>query len=339
MRALIIEPGPNFSVQDVHVGWTRALMDLGITTVSLNLSDRLDFYSQVAIEKNGEWKQALSGEAAVTIASKGVESVLYEFWPDVVIVTSCFFVPVPVLDLMRARGHKVVLLLTESPYEDDSQIQRAAHADVCLINDPTNIDKFREVCPHTYYTPHSYDPDTHWPRPAKPELKSDVVFVGTGFESRINYLEQVDWSGIDLFLGGNWQRLTEHSQLRPFVAHPIAHCLDNTDAVDAYCSSKTSFNLYRTESERDDLSDGWACGPREIELAATGTWFARQARPESDVLFPMLPTFDTPEELGTILRWALDHDTEREAAAAQARAAIADRTFKNSASQLLKLLA
>lgn len=339
MRILMVEPGPDFSVQDVHNGWHAAFRELGVTVASLNLNDRLDFYSQVALKRKGRWIRALSSEAAVHMASKGLTAAAYEFLPDVAIITSCFFVPTSTLDLLRARGVKVVLLLTESPYEDDIQVERAKRADVCLVNDPTNLDRFRAVCPATFYQPHAYNPAVHWPRPAKPEYKSDVAFVGTAFPSRLAFLEQIDWSGLDVFLAGNWNRVTDGSPLRPFVAHALDECLDNDQTVDAYCATKASFNLYRVEAERPELEAGWACGPREIELAACGTWFARQTRPESDSLFDMLPTFTEPAELGELLRWAVNHDDERAAAAAAARAAVADRTFKNSATRLLGLIA
>lgn len=339
MRILQVEPGPDFSVQDVHDGWRSGFVENGVTVRSLNLNDRLDFYSQVALQRDGEWVQALSTDAAVWMAAKGLVAAAFEFLPDVVVITSCFFVPVSVLDLLRSRGIKVVLLLTESPYEDGVQVARAEHADVCVVNDPTNLGQFKAVCPDSYYQGHSYNPARHWKRPAKPELKSDVAFVGTAFPSRIEFLEQVNWDGLDVVLGGNWNRLSDHSPLRPFVAHQFDNCLDNEEAVEAYSATKASFNLYRVESEDDAVLDGWACGPREIELAATRTFFARQSRPESDALFPMLPTFETPAELEQILRWAVAHDDEREKAADAARAAIVDRTFKNAAGRLLSLLA
>ena len=64
-------------------------------------------------------------------------------------------------------------------------------------------------------------------------------------------------------------------------------------------------------------------------------WFARQARGESDDLFPMLPTFDTPEELGEQIRWALTHPEQRQDAARAAMAAVHDRTFTSNAARVL----
>jgi hypothetical protein len=78
-------------------------------------------------------------------------------------------------------------------------------------------------------------------------------------------------------------------------------------------------------------------GPREVEMAATQLWYARDPRPEGDDLLP-LPTFTSPGEAADLIRWALDQPVKREAAAAKAREAIADRTFTNAARRLLGLL-
>jgi hypothetical protein len=80
-------------------------------------------------------------------------------------------------------------------------------------------------------------------------------------------------------------------------------------------------------------------GPREVELAACGTFFFRDPRGEGDDLFPMLPFVESPEQFSKDLRWWLANDADRLAAADQARLAIADRTFARSANRLLELVA
>jgi hypothetical protein len=49
----------------------------------------------------------------------------------------------------------------------------------------------------------------------------------------------------------------------------------------------------------------------------------------------MLPTFNSPEELGELIRWALENPVERQIAAEQAKRVVADRTFPNNAHMLL----
>jgi len=335
MRTLIVRPGPSFSVQDVSHGWRDGLIEHGVTVADFNFDDRLDFYASAQIENAGELRQAFSKDAAVKLASKGILAACYEFWPDVVIIVSALFVPPETVELIRSRGHKVVLLLTESPYEDDRQIHQADFADFVLLNDPTNLDAFREKNPNTFYVPHAYDPKRHYPGPADPDKACDFAFVGTGFDSRIKFFEAVDFEDLDAVLAGMWGRLDEDSPLRQLVPHPIDWCIDNAEAADLYRSTTSSLNFYRREANEDSHADGWACGPREIELAACGAWFMRDSRPESDELFPMLPTFTEPGEIRPLIDWAKAHPIEREEAALKANAAIADRTFAANAAWLL----
>lgn len=336
MRVMVVHPGPAFSVADVHRGWVAGLRSNGCEVLDFNFDARLDFYSQVALHRDGEWTKALDTNAAIQMASKSIEAAAYEFWPDVVVFVSCFFVPAFTMQMLRARGHKIVILHTECPYEDEGQVERAAFADLNVLNDPASLERFRAVAP-AEYIPHAYDPAVHYSAPARPELASDFCFVGTGFPSRVAFLEQVDWTGIDVALAGMWLRTRDDWPLRKFVAHDIEHCVDNTETVDLYRSTKVSANLYRKEGLAY-TGEAWAMGPREVELAAIGTFFLREPRGEGDELFPMLPTFDGPGDFGEKLRWWLAHDDERDAAALAAQAAVAGRTFHNHAARLLQSL-
>ena len=338
MRVLLIHPGAHFSVHDVTVGWHEGLKANGCDVQTFNFHDRLAFYSHAGfLTRDEDFVNAFDAEAAAQLAANGIKAACYEWAPEVVVVVSGFFVPADFYPLMHARGSKVVLLHTEQPYEHDRQLRLAPLVDLNILNDPTGIDAFQQCAP-SVYIPHAYRPDTHYRRPTVDAYRSEFCFVGTGYKSRVEFLEAVDWGGIDVALGGNWQQLRDESPLRKFVAHDIEDCLDNEQTVEMYSSADVSANLYRREAERPELADGWAMGPREVELAATETFFLRDPRPESDAMFPMLPTFTDPGDFGEKLRWALAHPNERADAATAAHAAIADRTFTNHAAQLLRLL-
>jgi spore maturation protein CgeB len=338
MRILCIEPGFMFSVQDVHNGWARAFKQLGHEVRTLNLADRIGFYSNAYVNTDqGMTKVCDEGEAFHN-ASKGIEIACYEFWPDIVFITSCFFVPQFILKVIKARGHKLVLMHTESPFEDDRQVRLAPYADINLINDPTNLRLFREYG-RTEYQPHNYDPDVHRPRPSQPDLASDFCFVGTGYPSRIEFFEKVDWAGVDACFAGTWAGTDDGSPLRKFLAHDIHDCVDNSDAVDLYASTKLSANLYRIEAQRPELARGWAMGPREVELAACGVPFLRQRGGEGDEVLGFLPTFDTPADFSFQLRhWLAQPEDDLRELGQRAREAVADRTFISSARRLLTLL-
>lgn len=338
LRALVVHPGPNFSVADVYAGLSEALRDLGVIVNDYDLSSRLGFYGNAGrVTDDGEFVHFLDDDGAARLAAKGIEAECFRFWPDVVIIVSCFYVPPDILAVIRARNMKVVIVHLESPYEDGKQLARAAHADLNTVNDPTNLDRFNEIAP-TIYMPHAYRPNLHKPGPVTPSLASEFVFVGTGFPSRIAFFEAVDWTGIDVALAGNWQALDADSPLQKFVAHDIEECLDNDQTVEMYRSTKVSANLYRREAEQPALSKAWAMGPREVELAATGCMFLRESGGEGDAVLPMVPTFDSPESFERKLRYYLAHDDERQAIADAARAAVAERTFAANAAQLLRHL-
>lgn len=337
MRILCVQPGANFSVADVYAGWLRAFAGLGVELVDFNLTDRLGFYAQAGRMQGGEFVRYVDDEGAVMLASKGLEAACYEFRPDVLFVVSCFYVPPVLFDLVRSHGTKVVILHTEEPYEHDRQLRRAPYADLNLVNDPIYLDEWRNVAA-TEYMPHAYDPTIHCPGPTRADWRSDFCFVGTGYPSRIDFFEKVDWTGIDAAFAGNWQALDVESPLRKFVAHDISLCCDNLEAVNLYRSGKMGANVYRVESERPELADGWALGPREVEMAAVGLMFAGQPRGELREVLGMVPTFQTPDELSYLMRYYLKHDDAREAIASAARQRIADRTFDSNARRLLRLV-
>jgi spore maturation protein CgeB len=340
VKVLVVHPGPHFSVADVYQGVVKGLEQNGCTVATLNLDDRLEFYSQAYIKKrDGELVKALEETASFEMAAQGVEIACYEFWPDVVVVVSGWFIPPRVWGVLARRPHHVVYWCTESPYEDDRQSQPSRYVDTVILNDPTNLEMYRrDVNPNTFYLPHSYDPDVHHPGPADPDLLCDFGFTGTGFPSRIEFFEAVDWRGADVRLGGNWKFLGDDSPLLPFLVHDKDQCMPNRITADLYRSAKVGANLYRKEHSEQANADGWAMGPREVELAACGSFFLREPRGEGDELFPMLPTFTDSDEFADLLHWYLAHPDARVEAAEAARAAIADRTFRNTTAELLRLV-
>jgi spore maturation protein CgeB len=336
VKALVIEPGPSFSVMDVHRGLCSGLEQNGVTVASYNLSDRLNFYCEVELEIDGERRKALEYEAAVMMAAQGIRAACWDMLPEVVIIVSSFFMPPELLVNLRERQRHVVLWFTESPYEDERQLKQARFADTVIVNDPTNLAAFRKENPRTFYLPHCYNPGVHRPEGPKGPA-SDFCFVGTGYPSRVEFLEQCRLPASSV-LGGHWRGVGDTSPLRPFLIHDQQQCIDNADATALYRAAKASANLYRKEALSADDVDGWAMGPREVELAATGTFFLREPRGEGDELLWMLPTFTDPGEFSDQLAWWLANDEKRIETARLARAAVSDRTFKANASELLRLI-
>jgi len=338
MRVMVVHPGADCSVSDVHDGLVDGLRRNGIEAESLNSNDRLYFYIHAHVpDRNGNLKLAFNELQSVALTSREVMTEAYMFWPQVIIFVSGFFINPDILPILRSRGHHLVLWATEAPYEDDKQLAVAAAFDTVILNDPATIDAYRKVNPRTWYIGHSFDPRRHKPGRGRKDFASDFGWVGTGFPSRVEFLEQVDFDGIDVCLGGNWQFL-EDSPVNRWVRNPHGRkWMLNSETVAVYRSTKMGANFYRTENT-SGIRSGVAMGPREVEMAACGLPFLRDPRPEGDELFPFLPTFTDPGDFGEKLRWWLAHDKQRDEAARRARAAIQGHTFKATAARLLRLL-
>jgi hypothetical protein len=271
---------------------------------------------------------------AVVMACRIAESQAFRWWPDVVFIVSGFYVTPGFLSLLRARGITTVVLCTESPYEDDKQIAFAPQVDYVLLNDPTNLAQYREHNPNTFYVPHAYDPKIHTPGPRADDLQCDFGFCGTGYPSRREFFEQVDFDGIDVKLAGHWKNSPT----------PLAATSSTTSKTASTTRKRSSSPLEQSlseplphRSERDDLVAGWAMG-RVRSAAAIGTFFLRDPRGRRRSV-PDAPALLTePGDFGDKLRWWLDHPAEREKAALAARAAIEDRTFSANAAWLAGLL-
>lgn len=349
-RALIVHPGPQFSVEDVYRGWHEALAALGIATIEYNLQDRLVFYNHAYLYTGEDdeigrrkFKKAFPNPAdTIGVAANQIYSTCYRWWPDLVLIVSDFFIPDDTVEVLRSRGHKVVILFTESPYEEDRQLRRASHADLSLVNDPSRLDMYSKAGIPAVYMPHAYRPRVHYPGAGVTGMESDFAFIGTGFPTRVAFFEKMHALGafdqIEVTFGGYWANLAADSPLQPMLAHDPDHCVENEVTARIYRSSKLGMNFYR-RADSDNYQDGVSCGPREIEMAACGLPFLRDPRPESDELFgKWLPTFSSPEEATDQLKWWLSHDQEREDAGMAIRAAVRPRTFTANAQRLLEIL-
>ncbi len=352
MRILLVHPGPDFSVADVYRGYERALRALGHQVKSYNTNERLSFYATAHVPNhkdldeagNPRLKKAMTSEEAMTAAMQGLSHELYTFSPQIVVFVSAFYTATTTLQVIRAHRHKVVIIHTESPYQDDEQLMRAQHADLNLLNDPANLEDYRSLCKNSHYMPHAYDPEVHFP--GSGTYDSDFSFIGTIFKSRQKFFESMlsrlhaDDVRYRVTMGGaGWDNeYMDESPLLKYLGHPRNECVDNAETANLYRVSRSGINFYRRESEGEHSGEGWAMGPREVEMAACGLPFVRDPRPESDELFPFLPSFSSPDEAAEQLRWLLADEARRMSLGSRARLAVKDRTFDNNAKQLLKWL-
>ena len=83
----------------------KALQACGCEVLDWPFDACLEWY-----ERSKASHEGMTTEDAVRLAVNAVERMAYRFWPDVILVTSAFYLPTDTLDVFRDRGHTVVLL-------------------------------------------------------------------------------------------------------------------------------------------------------------------------------------------------------------------------------------
>lgn len=357
MKILLIDPGADTSTVDVFNGYRDALKRVGHEVFTYSLQSRIPVATGW-LEYN--WRRTRKVQPDVVKPSwadslywAGIWSIemALRIMPDWVVVVTGQFLLKDTLTLLRKATWphcKMAVILTESPYSDNQQVNFLPLVDVAFTNEMASVPIMRQFQPNVEYLPAAYDPERHRPDIDIPEDTPayDVLFIGTGFPERIELLSAVDWTGINLGIYGNWPDLGSRSKLRPYLH---SGSIDNAGAVQLYRRASICLNLHRSRlsSPNVPLPAGMAksLNPRAYELAACGAFQISDWRDELPVVFgstsrtgDLVPTFKTADDFEGMVRSYLKVPEVRERIAGQLPAVVAGHTYDARAATLLEVL-
>lgn len=346
---LAVHPGASFSTHDVFVGHVTALRKMGINVVTYHLDYRIG-ESGALLRRMWERQKRVGGPLAALRPTAADVQYHAGVWllenyarlqPRWVVFWSAMYAHPNLILLLKNLGARIAIVFSESPYDDALQARIAPFAEVCFTNERASVAVLRAANPNTHYLSHAFDPERHHPAIPVPDdtPAHDVVFVGTGFQERLDFLGAVDWTGIDLGLYGSWTLLPPRHPLRPFVR---SEEIDNHEAVALYRRAKIGINLFRSSkgfgvgAPKIAAGDAESLNPRLLELAACGVFTLSDWRPEvQEVFCSAVPTFTTPQELGALVRTWLGNDGARAAVARLLPGQVYDWTFDATARRLV----
>lgn len=352
MRLLAINPGASIATIDVHNGYVAALKRQGHEVYEYALDRRID---RSGAWLTWNWRQARretpdierpnAADILYWAGTHAIEMAL-RIEPDWVIVMSgMYFLKDTMLLLRKAvkPWARMALVLTESPYDDAAQEQVAPLFDLVTTNERTSLPRLRMANPNTVYLGHAFDPDKHHPdAPIDDDTPShDVLFVGTGFQERLDLLSAVDWTGIDLALYGTYSLLGSRSKLRQYIRGGY---VSNERAGMLYRRARVNLNLYRESMgfgrDAPRISAAESLNPRALELASLGAFQISSERAEVDEVFDRtLPQFMTTAELQEQIHyWLSKPQIARDSIAMHQRQLVQPHTYDARAAQLTEVL-
>jgi hypothetical protein len=350
VKLLFLGPGASWATADVAAGLRDGLTHHGVELVDYALDTRIA-RSQSWLYYN--WRKYKKQNP--DIGKPNVQDVFLQagrdvFWVawwmktfrglDAVFVVSGMFIHPDVVMVMKESGLPVFVLFTESPYDLEKELVLAKSVDGCWTNERSSVEAFQAVNPRSGYLAHAWHPERHLPGPqpgddAQPS--HDVVFVGSAFAERVEWLSAINWDGIDLGLYGSWEALGSRHPLRRFVR---GNQTDNAKTAALYRRAKIGLNLYRT-------SMGWGKGapsithaeslnPRAYELAACGAFHLSTYRQEvREVFGDLVPTFTEPSDAEGLIRTWLADPEGRANVAEQLPACVAESSWRMRATTVI----
>ncbi len=345
MRVLLVEPGAATSTVDVCSGLRYGLKHHGVTVVPYRLDQRIEFSRKWL---HIMWRQKKKADPTLEKpqpndvmyhAGIGAMEMALRHQVDVVVIVSAMLMHPDVVVLMKRAGLRVVVLFTESPYDEAQELRMAALVDGCWTTERTSVPTFQAVNRCVGYLQHGWHPEKHFvsARSIGDAPAHDVVFVGSGFPERISWFNSIDWTGIDLGLYGTWKGLGLNAQVKA--------CLRGAQVTNDYASSlyrraKIGLNLYRNIQgfgrNAVRITHAESLSPRAYELAACGAFHLSDDRAEvREVFGDLVPTFRTPQEAEALIRQWLADPNGREQIASTLPACVAESSWVQRAATVI----
>jgi hypothetical protein len=346
MKVLLMEPGASWATADVSAGLRYGLEQHGVDVVRYRLDQRIDrsnrwlYYNWRRTKKSNPAIEKPNTADVFYQAGIGALEMALRHQVDVVLMVSAMFVHPDVITLMKRAGLRLAVLFTESPYDLAKELSIAAMVDGCWTNERSVVSDFRAVNSHSGYLPHGWHPERHQPglQPGDEAVAAhDVVFVGSAFHERIEWLEAIDWTGINLGLYGSWESLGSRHPLRKAVRGAQ---IDNVMTARLYRRAKIGLNLYRTSigwgKHAPSIAHAESLNPRAYELAACGSFYLSTYRAEVPETFGgLVPTFTTPYEASALIRAWLADDASRWCYAEELPACVAESSWGERATRVI----
>lgn len=337
VRIFLIYPGHELATIDVARGLHHGFEALGCQVQAYQLAARAQWFAKILRAEERISADELA-ESAFAFAGEEIASKLLRFDPDLVVVVNGELLHAQAwaaLDRLRSRaGYPVHLVLTECPYEDAAMAHLLPRVTTLWANDKTSADRWG-----CGYLPAAYDPLQHHPPEDPIGAAPDVLFVGTGWQERVAFFRQVDWTRIYLRIVGPQQSwaAAEGTELEHCIEHAT---LPGTALWAYYAGAGAVLNLHRRSATLEtgvQVADGWSLNPRCYQVPACGGLLLSDPRPEfSEVFGKSLPTFETAAELEALVRYYLANPGARQDAIFASMEAVRPHTYTARAGQILE---
>lgn len=359
MKVLVVAPGPLTSTFDVFKGLCYGLEEVGVDVRPFSFHNRsaILHYGTMIMTQRFEVPEIPPKELLRYAATMMVGEALLGSLADWVLLVSGTVIDPMVIQTInnikdRLGRPKIAVYLTEVPYMINEQRGLAKVADACFINDKFGLEEYQKINPNTFYCPHSYHPKIHFPVGVDEAHFSDVLFIGTPFEERIDFLSSIDWAGIDFRILGEWP--FDKPIPKELRAYFEPRSVPNPEAAQFYNGAKIVLNVHRRSMARIDRvgsqlslegeikpDTAYSVNPRVFEALACRSFLLTDYRPELEDIGKNnreFVVYKDSQDFQELISYYLHHDDERQRIAFNGWMAIKPFSFVERAEELKTVL-
>lgn len=271
---------------------------------------------------------------------------LYEdvrrFRPHLFLAMHGRHVPSSLIAAAKEAGAVCALWAVDDPYEIDRSLEYALRGyDLVFTVEEAAVPVYREAGVEAFHLPLACWPEFHRPVAVPKRYFSEVLFIGSGFPSRISLLSALAGmlEGRKIKVLGQWWGGLQGANL-----DVEERLVSPAEAVRWTCGASVVLNPHRGAGETayDDANSqrvpALSANARFFEVAACGAFQVCDDRPGAVALGAV--TFRTLEELAEVTERALHDPVWRQAKAEELRRAVlGGHTYEHRARQIFKLVA
>lgn len=325
MHISLIAHGAHFSTYDIYNYYKSAIKDF--SDVSINafpLHDVMDYHFAALEKTKPDMNETERLHKAAMGGARDIVSDIVLHEPTHVIFIGGLAISPSIARFIYDMRYKLInkfaigYIFTESPYQDKEQELYYNHCDFAFFNDKYSSEKYNptgELC--VRYLPHSYHPSVHYAFQGFDNYIYDMVFCGTMYPNRVEFLSTLDYSNIKYRFVGSYVGV-DNAHFDFEFGH-----LNNLQLSDLYRQSKLAINFHR----EDDTNTAYSVNPRIREAIMCGALPVSDYRQEIyDVFGDTIPIINQNNATEVINR-LLSNDEERINRLLEARKRIKDDTY------------
>lgn len=325
MHVSLIAHGAHFSTYDIYNYYKSAIKDCGISMNAFPLHDVMDYHYAALEKTKPEMNESERLQRAAMGGARDIVSDILLHEPSHVIFVGGLAIQPTIAQFIYDLRKKLVnpftigYIFTESPYQDKDQELYLNFCDFAFFNDKYSAEKYNPDGQLLVdYLPHSYHPSVHYPFMGFDNKAYDVVFCGTLYPNRVNFLSTLDYDGLNYRFIGNYVGV-DNAKFNFEFGH-----LNNYQLSELYRQSKLAINFHR----EDETGTAYSVNPRIREALMCGALPVTDYRQEVvDICGDAIPIINV-ENASEVIKRLSTNDDER-----INRLTIAQRRMKNDTYQ------